>query len=313
MDLNYSVIICSHNPRQDYLQRALAALQAQTLPREEWELLLIDNASDQKLAEFWDISWHPHARHLREDELGLTPARLRGIREAQGERLIFVDDDNVLAPDFLSRVSTIVTSHPDLHVFGAGLLEPEYEVRPEPETTPFLPMLALRSVPSPRWSNNPCDRSAMPWGAGLCVTREIAAEYVRLIQQLDMDNLLDRRGDQLFSAGDDVFSWASARAGKAFGVFPELRVVHLISAGRLTRNYFLNLIYNWWLSHGVLHYRLMGTMPRGIRAKRIVRMLVTGLPKGWFYLKCEWAAARGEQRARSFIAEKHLQPLDPVE
>jgi len=36
-----SVIICTHNPRPDYLQRVLDALKAQTLPKENWELLLM--------------------------------------------------------------------------------------------------------------------------------------------------------------------------------------------------------------------------------------------------------------------------------
>ena len=35
------------------------------------------------------------------ERLGLTPARLRGIRESRGELLVFVDDDNVLERDYL--------------------------------------------------------------------------------------------------------------------------------------------------------------------------------------------------------------------
>ena len=94
-----AVIICTHNPRPDYLTRVLDALKAQTLPKEEWELLLVDNASTERLAETWELSWHPRARQIREDELGLTPARLRGIRESGGDCLVFVDDDNVLTTD----------------------------------------------------------------------------------------------------------------------------------------------------------------------------------------------------------------------
>ena len=41
--MDFSVIICTHNPRSDYLRRVLDALKAQTLLREQWELLLIDN------------------------------------------------------------------------------------------------------------------------------------------------------------------------------------------------------------------------------------------------------------------------------
>jgi glycosyltransferase involved in cell wall biosynthesis len=50
-----SVIICTHNPRKDYLERVLKALQEQTLPSESWELLLIDNASDNLLEKKIDL------------------------------------------------------------------------------------------------------------------------------------------------------------------------------------------------------------------------------------------------------------------
>src|SRR5437867_11640557 len=97
--MDVSVIICTHNPRPDYLRRVLDALKAQTLPMEQWELLLIDNASSEGLVDVWDLSWHPSAHHIRENELGKTPSVLRGIKESAGELLVLVDDDNVLAPD----------------------------------------------------------------------------------------------------------------------------------------------------------------------------------------------------------------------
>src|ERR1700747_34864 len=128
MQASVSVILCTHNPRHDYLSRVLASLREQTLPAEQWEFLVVDNHSKQPLAEIWDISWHPHGRHIREDELGLTAARLRGIRESSGGLLVFVDDDNVLAPDFLDRAKAISARCPNLGVFGAGILEPEFEV-----------------------------------------------------------------------------------------------------------------------------------------------------------------------------------------
>ena len=97
-----TVVICTHNPRPHYLSRVLYALRAQTLPPEEWELLLIDNASNNPLtAGKYDLSWHPCARHVREEELGLAWARLRGMHEAAANLLVFVDDDNVLDVNYL--------------------------------------------------------------------------------------------------------------------------------------------------------------------------------------------------------------------
>jgi hypothetical protein len=45
-----SVAICTHNPRRSYLQQTLDGLRAQTLPTTEWELMLIDNRSDEPRA-----------------------------------------------------------------------------------------------------------------------------------------------------------------------------------------------------------------------------------------------------------------------
>src|SRR5882672_7306824 len=100
--IEVSVIICTHNPRPHYLVRALNALRAQTLSFDRWEFLLVDNASKEPVAETYDISWHPNARHVLEQELGLAPARRRGMREATCDLFIFVDDDNVLDPEYLS-------------------------------------------------------------------------------------------------------------------------------------------------------------------------------------------------------------------
>jgi len=154
MQVSVSVILCTHNPRPDYLSRVLTALRGQTLPAEQWEFLLVDNASEHPLAEIWDISWHSRGRHIRENELGLTAARLCGIRESCGELLVFVDDDNVLAPDFLVQAKAISAQYPIVAVFGAGILEPEFEVQPPAKLRPYLFRLALRSTQLALWSNN---------------------------------------------------------------------------------------------------------------------------------------------------------------
>lgn len=48
-NLAVSVIIPTHNPRRDYLSRVVDALRVQTLPHEEWEVLVVDNGSREPL------------------------------------------------------------------------------------------------------------------------------------------------------------------------------------------------------------------------------------------------------------------------
>jgi glycosyltransferase involved in cell wall biosynthesis len=146
-ELAVSVVIPTHNPRVDYLARVIDALRGQTLSKDLWELVIVDNGSQPELrvaglrdqetkglkdeATEIDLSWHGNARVVREERLGLTFARLRGFAEAEGELIVMVDDDNVLAPDYLEKALRIAEKHPMLGAFGGKCL-PEFEVEPEP-------------------------------------------------------------------------------------------------------------------------------------------------------------------------------------
>jgi glycosyltransferase involved in cell wall biosynthesis len=306
-----SVILCTHNPRPEYLGRVLASLRGQTLPAKQWELLLIDNASEQPLAQTVDISWHPRGRHIRENELGLTAARLRGLQKASGELLVFVDDDNLLTPDYLGQARTISARRPDLVVFGAGILEPEFEVQPPLELHPHLGLLAVRRESSALWSHNTTDTHCRPWGAGQCVTRRVANSYRQLATDLGITAVLDRRGGRLFCGGDDVFSRASAEIGLGFGVFPELWITHLISAGRVNQHYLVRLIQDHALSHGVLDYMFDGIQPVRTDLVWYGHLILHGVKNGLFSMRCQWAASRGADGAAQFISANRLKPLGP--
>jgi glycosyltransferase involved in cell wall biosynthesis len=273
--------------------------------------LLIDNASRQPLAEAVDISCHPRGRYVRENRLGLTAARLRGIQEASGELLVFVDDDNLPAPDYLAQATAISARCPDLGVFGAGILEPEFEIQPPVELRPRLGLLALRREPSALCSHKSADTHCRPWGAGLCVTRRVANFYRQLVADLGITPVLDRRGKRLFCGGDDVFSRVAAEFGLSFGVFPELCITHLIPAGRLDRHYLFRLIHDHALSHGVLNYMLDGIQPMRTDLIRYARLILHGVKNGPFSMRCQWAASRGANGAAQFISANRLKPLEP--
>lgn len=308
--IGVSAIICTHNPRPDYLRRVLAALRTQTLPKERWELLLIDNASKEPLTDGYDLSWHPQARQIREDELGLTPARLRGIAEARGRLLVFVDDDNILAREYLEQATAIAGSYPHISVFGAGSLDPEFEEEPEPVIRPWLRLLALRSVTRPIWTNNVADYFCAPHGAGLCVMREVAVRYSQFVRELRISKVLDRHGKNLFSCGDDPFSWLSVGSDTGFGIFPELRITHLIPSGRVRQDYVVRLVHGHTFSHVVLRYVVYGTNPRFATVLDRLRTLGHGVREGWFSMRCRLAESRGTADAIQFISEHKLQPFN---
>ena len=239
--MQLSVIICTHNPCEDYLERTLLALKAQTLPKEQWHLLLIDNASKKPLAEDWDLSWHPYPRHIREEELGLTPARLRGIKESTGGILVFVDDDNLLNPDYLANAARIGLDHPHIGVWG-GELEGEFEGGLPQWLEPHVDCLAVRTLQRDTWSNLYGWSQALPAGAGMCIRRSVAEYYGKLCTEHPMRRELGRRGALSAGCGEDVdMAYCAIDMGLGVGRFKCLQLLHLIPHRRINPKYVLDV------------------------------------------------------------------------
>lgn len=250
-----TVIICTHNPRRDYLSRTLAALQQQTLPLNEWELLLIDNASIEPVVSWVDLTWHPQARMVEEPVLGLTTARLRGVAEAQGKVLVYVDDDNLLAPDYLEHSRDILEQYPSVGALGGKSL-PEFEVEPEPWFPQVNVSLGLRDlgdrVQTCYWdrflssstlpSVLPLQYPAFaPIGAGLVIRRVAMEEYGDRLSQDSRHQSLGRSGQQLTSGEDNDIILTLLERGWGVGYFPQLQLQHLIGRNRLNKAYLARL------------------------------------------------------------------------
>lgn len=308
--MTISVIICTHNPRKDYLSRVLQALREQTLPNEGWELLLIDNASKESVSLGFDISWHPSGRHVREDQVGLTSARLRGISEAKGRLLVFVDDDNVLSPDWLVETLRISAEYPFLGCWGGSCIA-EFEEPPDSRYQTLIPFLAIRDVNAVVWSNrNP---ESVPNGAGLCIRAEIADHYSSQLASTDFRTSLDRKGGNLMGGGDLDLAMTSYSMGLGTGVFPSLALRHLIPKGRLDPGYLFRICKFSMLSFFLVRFIHLGEIPS--RPGRFQRMKISiRRIFGLRYDPCQDALLRGQLLAvemiESYKSSGYFQRLD---
>lgn len=297
MTTDLSVIIPVHNPRRDYLGRVLDALRGQSLPKERWELLVVDNRSDRPVASWLDLGWHQHAAVVREEELGLTRARVRGLRETGGRIAIFVDDDNVLAPDYLEQALDVGEAFPFLGTWG-GCIDPEFE---RPDSAPpheLYSLLTLREVSADLWSNDPGHHDSTPWGAGLCVRREVAEAYVREIVANPARASLDLKGNTLVYSGDTDIAYTGCRVGLAKGVFSRLRVIHLIPAQRCTATYLCRVAQGRGYSEVLHTYLMLGVLPTPdkIDLRQALRY-VGSLLKPSIQRSTAFAHLRGRRRA----------------
>lgn len=235
-----SVIICTHNPRPDYLSRVLEALDAQTLSKDLWELLVIDNASEKILSTEIDLSWHPNSRHIREEQLGLTPARIRGIKESVAEILVFVDDDNVLDDDYLEVTLKISKDYPFIGAWG-GQIRPEFEVTPPEWIKPYLGMLAIREFDRDTWSNFLSNYDCVPCGAGICIHRSVVEKYFQMTKNDNRRLRFGTNANNFLRCEDIDLALTACDIGLGMGQFKSLKLLHLLPKNRLQESYLLKL------------------------------------------------------------------------
>ncbi len=100
LNLRASVIIPAYNA-EDVLPRCLRALEHQTIPQDQYEVIVIDDGSADRTAELAEAGG---ARVLRVNHVGPAAARNAGAELARSDIIVFTDADCEPAPDFLERI-----------------------------------------------------------------------------------------------------------------------------------------------------------------------------------------------------------------
>jgi GT2 family glycosyltransferase len=298
-----SVIICTHNPREIYLKRTLQALQLQTLSLSDWELLLIDNASSHAVSNTFDLRWHPHGRHIQELELGLTPARLRGIKESQSPILIFVDDDNLLYPHYLENALQLLQQNASLGAFGGRIIG-EYEIPCPDWLKDHSSLLAVRDVTRSVWSHN-YDWECTPLGAGLIIRKNIALAYAKVIEKEGNEKRLDRQGNNTMGGGDIDMAYTAVDMQYAIGRFTELELRHLIPKERLQLSYILELSEGAAFSQVLLEAkRKASKQPQKSEVSRsLLQKIWLGIHPPFAAFRMMLAWKRGLARGKRYLLE----------
>jgi glycosyltransferase involved in cell wall biosynthesis len=120
----FSVIVPVKNGH-GVLPRMLDMLSRSELPRESWELIVIDDGSTDDspaiASEYADL-----VIRLPAPSHGPGYARNRGVERARGECVVFLDADCLVRPDTLTRLAETMMTRSDVAaVFGAYCDEPE--------------------------------------------------------------------------------------------------------------------------------------------------------------------------------------------
>ncbi len=124
-----SVIVPTRN-RAAVLRRCLQSLAAQTVPAEDFEVIVVDNGStDDTAAVVQSFAGRLQLRLLHEPEPGLHVGRHAGWRAARCDVLMFADDDIEATPGWVAAVVARFAESADVALVG-GNNHPAFEHEP---------------------------------------------------------------------------------------------------------------------------------------------------------------------------------------
>ncbi|MDP2652915.1 MAG: glycosyltransferase family 2 protein [Candidatus Omnitrophota bacterium] len=232
MALSVSAIVCTHN-RSGLLKKALQSLLAQSLPAEEYEILVIDNASsDDTAGVVRSLGNRSNMKYVYEPKLGLSRARNAGVARARGRYVAFMDDDAVADPDWLKNILEAFRSAPANVACVGGKVELVWDTA-RPHWLGDGPQFFFSEL---EWTVRPQILRGDKYflhGCNMAFLKEILSEAG------GFDEGLGRKGESLLS-GEDVAIQKILRGKGCQSLFdPGIRVRHAVLPQRLSMSWLM--------------------------------------------------------------------------
>ena len=231
-----TLIICTYN-REKYIGPLLDSIAKNDYPPSDYEIVLVDNNctdNTRGVCEQFAVA-HPEIifRYVVEPEQGLSAARNKGIKEAKGEIIIYVDDDALVDADYIRIYAEHFASHPETMAAG-GPIEPLYETEEPKWMSPYTKALLtawmnygdnVREYPNGRYP-----------GGGNAAYRKVVFDKVGLF-----NTELGRKGSALLASEEkDIFDKMHA-LGMQVLYLPTPVLHHIIPQAKLEEDYFNRL------------------------------------------------------------------------
>jgi len=115
-----SIVISTHN-RYPLLKEAVAGVFAQTF--ENWELIVVDNASDDETGDWLNEQQDARVIKLRLEQQAKRAARNKGLAVVRGEYVLFLDPSHLLVEPALQAHLNALAKYPDAVASVAGYVE----------------------------------------------------------------------------------------------------------------------------------------------------------------------------------------------
>ena len=246
--IDFTIAICTFNGARR-IPKVLDHLCIQKQKHNiNWEVLIIDNNSQDHtvaIAAQYQQHWaQPYPlRYCFEPRQGLAYARRLAVKEARGEWIGFLDDDNWPSSDWLEVASDFIHTSSRIGAFGGKILA-DYEIDPPSRFQEIACFLGIIDRGDHPFRYDLLDRWLFPAGAGIIIRREA---WINCVPENFM--LTGVSSTSMLAKGEDIETLSYIRQGgwEVWHV-PTLVIYHHISKNRLSKDYLIKLFQGVGLS-----------------------------------------------------------------
>lgn len=236
--MDISVILCTYN-RCDSLVKVLESIsEVKGSPNFTWELVIVDNNSKDQteaVVKRFINAGGIHIRYLFESRQGKSFALNTGIEAAQGEILVFTDDDVTVHPDWLLEIKRIFDTYACMGVGGKIIPVLGSEIPSWLSLEgPFMGPLVAFDL-----GTEPCVLKKTPFGANMAFRKEAFRTY-----GLFRTDLGPIKGNPMGKGEDSELSSRLLAAGETMMYAPDAVVYHPAEQERMSKKYFTEWFFN---------------------------------------------------------------------
>ncbi len=255
-----TVVICTLN-RSEYLRLLLESLVVQSLSKDKFEVIVVDNGSSDNTQELANsFQARLPLKTVTEPEIGLSKARNLGARRSKTKWIAYIDDESVLPESYLQIAYSIAQSH-QYDCFGGPFYARYLHSKPIWLPKDFGTMKLLRE------SEGLVEEGLALAGGNLVIRKEILLDYGGFPENLGM------RGEVLVYGEDDYIQMIIRKNGGRIGFIPDLFLYHHVLPHKYALHWHLKSAYQ----HGKLNGKIYQTSTKRALFLTIKSFLATPL------------------------------------
>lgn len=236
-----SFVLCT-NKYSKGLEECIFSLANQTCEKEKYEIIFVNNgSSDSRIKELAQSALKENPslciNYITAPVKGLSHARNAGLWEADGEIVLFIDDDADAEPNLAKEAIKTFGENPDAGIIGGNIILKVPDGAEPLVTATTRPLWSELKIESKGYKTS-ADYGEFPYGANFAARRQT------LWQMGGFRAMYGRVGENFGGGEETLACFLAGEMGQKVGLCPDMTVWHKVDAARFNEDHITKTAYS---------------------------------------------------------------------